>query len=68
MAVPRIVGDRGKEGGAWANDDDWLFGLEGFFPELMAYGFSLGGVEQDYIFEVGAKVCDKLRGEGDFWN
>lgn len=61
------VVNRGKEGGARADDDERLGTCEDFEPSGTALGHGLLGVdENDFIWEGLLKNADELAGEGDF--
>ena len=56
-----------EEGGAGADDDLGLVGVEEVFPGEMTFGFGLFGVEEgDLGFEGGFEDLDELGGESDF--
>lgn len=58
----------GKEGRAGANDDFWLGVVEDIFPDLVAQGLALGGVNKIEVLKMGRKIIDELGSEGDFGN
>ena len=56
-----------KQSRARPNDDLRFGRFKGFFPDLMAYGFGLGGMKNDDVLEMRLKIADDLRGERDLW-
>ena len=61
---------RGGRGEVWGGGGRiGISGMEDFFPDLVAGGLGLAGVDENDVFAEGFfKNLDKLGGEGDFWH